>query len=275
MALDHQKMDRLSIWMISIIGIVILFGGILQIRSRLYDADRSLFAEARQLYAVQQNTQAEAQGVESPSEKSLLELQSEDTDGDTISDFDELYVHTTSPYLADSDSDGVNDAEELAADEDPNCPTGATCEQQRSSGSQTATAAEQAFSEFNPDNTLPLDTNGDVDMDQLRQILTDQGVPQELLDQTSDEDLVEIFEESSALVEQGGNAIVNVKEQADQIRALSTDEKRKFLLETGVPQAEIDALTDEQVEQLVNQSVDEALQAVLQQDIVPNNEVQP
>ncbi|MBI5465864.1 MAG: hypothetical protein HY974_01075, partial [Candidatus Kerfeldbacteria bacterium] len=33
-------------------------------------------------------------------------LQTKDTDGDGLSDYDELYIYRTSPYLPDTDSDG-------------------------------------------------------------------------------------------------------------------------------------------------------------------------
>jgi hypothetical protein len=51
-----------------------------------------------------------------------------DTDGDGISDWDELNVYHTSPYLDDSDSDGVSDGAEIAQGTDPNCPKGRECQ---------------------------------------------------------------------------------------------------------------------------------------------------
>ena len=50
-----------------------------------------------------------------------------DVDGDGLTDYDELQVYKTSPYLADSDSDGFNDKEEIFSNNDPNCPKGKTC----------------------------------------------------------------------------------------------------------------------------------------------------
>ena len=56
------------------------------------------------------------------------ELQAgKDTDGDGITDLDEINVTKTSPYLADSDSDSVPDGEELRLGTDPLCPEGQDC----------------------------------------------------------------------------------------------------------------------------------------------------
>ena len=50
-----------------------------------------------------------------------------DTDRDGLSDYAELNIYKTSPYLADTDSDGVPDAIEIAQGADPNCPKGQNC----------------------------------------------------------------------------------------------------------------------------------------------------
>ena len=43
-----------------------------------------------------------------------------DTDGDGLSDIDEVNIHSTDPNDADSDDDGFNDDEEVDLDLDPN-----------------------------------------------------------------------------------------------------------------------------------------------------------
>ncbi len=50
-----------------------------------------------------------------------------DTDRDGLNDYAELNTYKTSPYLADTDSDAIADAIEIAQGSDPNCPTGQTC----------------------------------------------------------------------------------------------------------------------------------------------------
>lgn len=50
-----------------------------------------------------------------------------DTDGDGLTDDDELRTFRTSPYLPDSDSDTVQDGEEVRRGTDPNCPPERDC----------------------------------------------------------------------------------------------------------------------------------------------------
>lgn len=56
------------------------------------------------------------------------ELKTKDTDGDGLSDWDELNTYHTSPYLADSDSDGLSDGVEITQATDPNCPKDRDCQ---------------------------------------------------------------------------------------------------------------------------------------------------
>ncbi len=50
-----------------------------------------------------------------------------DTDHDGLSNYDEIYVYHTNPYLADTDSDGIPDKVEIEQGTNPLCPQGRTC----------------------------------------------------------------------------------------------------------------------------------------------------
>jgi hypothetical protein len=72
----------------------------------------------------------ETEPLVTTSEREAIELEeskSKDTDGDGLMDYDELYVFKTSPYLLDSDSDGIDDKTEVYDGQDPNCPVGQDC----------------------------------------------------------------------------------------------------------------------------------------------------
>lgn len=148
-----------------------------------------------------------------------------DTDHDGLNDYDELYIYRTSPYLPDSDSDGIADGIEVKNSTDPNCPEGKKCNQDALTANQNQTAAQDQSSSAenqtagdtsgqdflsqlqaaqqqsantgtgqgeNSGQTLP---TGEIDAKSLRQLLLDNGMQKSVLDQISDEQLMQSFEE--------------------------------------------------------------------------------
>ncbi|HAT03669.1 MAG TPA: hypothetical protein DCS29_02735 [Candidatus Magasanikbacteria bacterium] len=55
-------------------------------------------------------------------------LQQIDTDHDGLNDYEELFFYETSPYLPDTDSDGIEDKAELDQGKNPLCPEGKACD---------------------------------------------------------------------------------------------------------------------------------------------------
>jgi hypothetical protein len=125
----------------------------------------------------------------------IAEQRKLDSDFDTVNDYDELYIYKTSPYLADSDSDGLTDASEISAGQDPNCAPDAPC-----------------ASMNNEDVVL---SNGSAQLDQEAAALAAQ-------QQALDAALTELY-------------------------SLQPTEIRQLLIESGAAQAEVDAMTDEEV----------------------------
>lgn len=157
-----------------------------------------------------------------------LALKNKDTDGDGLSDYDELNVYKTSPYLADSDSDGIKDGEEIKNGTDPNCPAGRTCSTSTTLGAGAAdnTAAQPAagsdtlnniLNQYNAANSVTppsasagsaaAGTTGSLTAEQkqalqgmdaasLRQLLIQNGMAQTDLDQISDADLMQSYSET-------------------------------------------------------------------------------
>lgn len=124
-----------------------------------------------------------------------------DTDFDTVNDYDELYVYKTSPYLNDSDSDGLTDGAEIAAGQDPNCAPDSPCADVNSE-----------------DIILPGGT------DQL------------------DEREAELAARQAAL-----------NQALTDLYTLPVSEVRVLLVESGADQAQVDAMTDEEVNQMYQQ----------------------
>lgn len=144
-------------------------------------------------------------------------LKTKDTDGDGITDYDEMNVYKTSAYMEDSDSDGFNDKNEIDSENDPNCPVGRDCygsavynESANIDSSQSNSSLNSLLEQtgYNPAMATSSQTGGqsglagiadilgkDVDAATLRQYLIQYGMKKDILDQVSDEDLLKSYQE--------------------------------------------------------------------------------
>jgi hypothetical protein len=129
-----------------------------------------------------------------------------DSDGDGLSDYEEINVYYTSPYLEDSDSDGILDKQEIAQETDPNCPTGKDCSNIETTDSATInSAADDVNGSVDPELLLTNNetvgttiTSDEVTPEILRQILLQNGYDQATLDKISDEDIMKSYQEAVA-----------------------------------------------------------------------------
>lgn len=212
----------------------------------------------------------------------LQELKTKDTDGDTLNDYDELYVYDTSPYLADSDSDNASDAEELKTGQNPNCPAGTICDQPRKT--DTAVAVSNTTPGANTSSSVPptvtngaTNTNAEAidantaqnqqstNADILRQTLKNAGAPAEVVDAMSDEDLLKLYEET--VQETGYNASqTNSVNQAkddfipDEVQNAYSD----LLVDTENPYGALGEVSAETLEQLKNLPAEEIRKLLVQ-----------
>jgi hypothetical protein len=134
------------------------------------------------------------------------ELKNKDTDLDGIVDYDELYVYKTSPYLADSDSDGFDDKMEIFSGNDPNCPEGVVC------GSSVNTKKVEIEADSNNENLvteaaatgdLQFETTdeikdffGQASIEDIRAALIDSGLSAEQVTQIDDDVLKQMFNQA-------------------------------------------------------------------------------
>ncbi|MDD4995274.1 MAG: hypothetical protein PHW53_02325 [Patescibacteria group bacterium] len=130
----------------------------------------------------------------------LEELRGKDSDSDGLSDFDELYVHNTSPYLPDTDSDGMSDSAEITAGKDPNCPEGQECYIDQTGGTSTAAGETE---EVNLTESEKADLMLQLPADEIRELLKNAGVPEETLNQLTDDELKQMV--ADVLAEEGGS----------------------------------------------------------------------
>ncbi|MBI2550801.1 hypothetical protein HYV73_00445 [Candidatus Uhrbacteria bacterium] len=143
-------------------------------------------------------------------------LKTRDTDGDGLTDYDELYIYKTSPFIADSDSDGFNDKTEVFSNNDPNCPKGETCAASPVENVQEAgNAAELATRPVPPvppllqleagstagqimDADSVYNMLSQMDAKEVRQVLREAGVSEQVLSSKSDAEIMALMKETLA-----------------------------------------------------------------------------
>jgi len=212
--------SRRLLWFIGTLGIVALVFGGIQLQRTIRDPFSS----------VARFTSTQVQ----PQDQALLALKAKDTDGDGLSDYDELYLYNTSPYIADSDSDSVSDGQEIQRGTDPNCPEGKSCGVIAASNSNA------------PENVnAPASTNtaaqSSANAQQLRDALIAAGVPKTQLDSVDDATLLSSYQ-SVLAEEQATNAngnnnapVTNTTTPTTQdLQNLSAPEIRQLLITNGV-----------------------------------------
>ncbi len=136
-------------------------------------------------------------------------LKKTDTDGDGLSDYDELYIYHTSPYLKDTDGDGIPDGEEIKRGTDPLCAEGKQCginltadtgsASSTAPASAPAPAADTTVQALAPQVTGPAPTASSLSQfttAQIRDALVANGVPKDKIDALSDAQLLQLMQEA-------------------------------------------------------------------------------
>jgi hypothetical protein len=133
----------------------------------------------------------------------MAALKKADTDGDGLSDYNELYVYHSSPYMRDTDSDGIPDGEEVRKGTSPTCQEGKDClfnpiaavANASSTEAQAAPSADQTGGVVAPDQKVDLSA---LTPQELRDALVESGVPAAQLAGVSDEDLMKLVKQAQA-----------------------------------------------------------------------------
>ena len=234
-------------WGYVIIAFVAIFGGAYSIYSRINGVAPFLFSLDPTPGPVITESQERLQEL---AQKKLL-----DSDSDTISDFDEEFTYNTSSYLADTDSDGVQDNVELDQGTDPNCATGKVC---------FSTASNSNTNTNTPVNVNAADIANlsTQDPDELRQQLIALGIDESVLSQVSDEDLIAAYSSvqqdytnsnsntnsadpyAGLLPDNGNTNSVSSVKTYDDLQNLSPDAVRDLLVQSGMSADELSQVDD-------------------------------
>lgn len=239
---DHKRtsrLDRIAIkgmrfveqpeklfLLILVFGILTILGSIWFLRVNI----SSVFT-VNQIIDEQEENRAQ-QAVDDFNE--LLAAQQKDTDRDGLTDYFEINIYKTSPYLPDSDSDGISDKDEIDQGTNPNCPEGKEC------GviipKETGTDLVEVI--------IPgsqVDFNYDIELGkEMRELLIKNGVDPEILEAVTDSELALLYQQVVAEKESG----VTQGLTPENIDAATL---RELLLNSGVDKEILDQLSDEQL----------------------------
>jgi hypothetical protein len=178
-----------------------------------------------------------------------LSQQQKDTDKDGLSDYDELNIHGTSPYLEDSDSDGFTDKEEVDGGFNPNCPGEDDCLGSSIISPNTNTGIAGP----------PL--SGPSSADDLRNLLLQGGFPVAQLNDISDDQLVLLYQQAISGEEPNFDAISGSDQsqnistspsQSDQdliaeLSNLTGEQIRQLMIEQGAPESILSQVSDDEL----------------------------
>lgn len=163
-------------------------------------------------------------------------LQGVDTDKDGLSDYDEKYVYNTSPYLEDTDSDGFTDKREIDTNNNPNCASGNLCNVNLGGAIASSTDIyEEIFDE----------ENNDIDVNALRSALLSEGVPKDVLDQISDEELLTEFLSITGTADNSGKGESVDSVNKEELKNLTPQEIRELLKGKGIDESVLNSIDDE------------------------------
>ncbi len=176
-------------------------------------------------------------------DQGALASKTKDTDGDGLSDYDEVAIYNTSPYLADTDGDGIPDGVEVKNGTDPNCPQGQVCNGLRLVTPDTKIS--DLFPQFSTSNV----TLKDKTVQEFRQILLAQGFDKAKLDQISDNTLLIILQESLKAQDEAQGT--STPTTTDAITVGDYDQLRLLLVDMGVPHDEVYSMSNQDIQNML------------------------
>lgn len=182
--------ERVAFGFIAACGVgAVIFGGL------------SFFSTIKKPFLISYTGPRYVTSAEKESEQVALQRIA-DTDKDGISDYDELNIFSTSPYIADSDSDGRQDGVEITEGGDPNCALGKTCASTEliQAGANSAFLNAQAPTAPAATETPTLNDAVSVlqglSVSEVRELLQGSGVEAEQLAQLSDEEIMALYQDA-------------------------------------------------------------------------------
>ncbi len=185
--IEKTPMEKFFVFFLILITISALVLGYLQFKKNLEEPLypsylHNIRSDLRNKYKVSATNQARP-------EEEVIKLQNQDSDLDGLDDYSEIYIYQTSPYLEDSDSDGIWDKQEILAGTDPNCPEGEDCTAQQFEEEAAGTSLNQNMNGPANEITDLIDTYSSEDMNLEAMGIYDQDFQQMLEEFSSGESI--------------------------------------------------------------------------------------
>jgi len=186
--------QKLSVGVLAVCGVIALMLGVVQLRRAII----SPFTAPIEDLIVRDELMG-------PDEAEVArEQQRTDTDGDGISDWHELNVFKTSPYIRDTDSDGEPDNIEIAKGTDPTCPEGQACVSTLSADTLATTTRQISLPGSGGETPFPFGGVGggspvipDRDPESIRAFLRARGTSEAELSRFSDQDILDAYDRAA------------------------------------------------------------------------------
>lgn len=190
-----DKGQRFGVGLLIFISVLLVAVSIFQFKSNIFSYGKRVKTDPLTNLSSAERDSAE-----------LEALKKADTDGDGLSDYNELYAYHSSPYMRDTDSDGIHDGEEVRKGTSPTCQEGKDCmfnpiaavANASSTAAQASSGATQpapAASVAGTDQKLDINT---LTPQELREALIESGMPEDQLAGVSDEDLMKLVKQAQA-----------------------------------------------------------------------------
>ena len=243
------KSEKLGFAGLIVLAVVILYLGFSQMGNNI----KGPFL-ARLAASLSKNNAEETKELNA--EEQMAVLKTKDTDKDGLSDYDELNIYQTSPYIADTDSDGVNDKMEIEKNTDPNCPVGKNCKSELTNptaGASTTTTLSLPFSTGPTADQLFMQSvfGSNPDPKTIREFLSKQGADKKTLDAFSDAELLQTFKEITS----ASSTVSSAAPPSTTIdyNNLSASQLRDLLSQQGVSTEALKKISDKDLLEMVKE----------------------
>ncbi|MFH1146052.1 MAG: hypothetical protein V1707_03775 [bacterium] len=237
----NERERKALIWTLGVVSVVVFIVAIINLKQSI--AKPFAFEQALE------QPDSELTPSELPvdpsqlSDQQIAVLSKQDTDGDGLSDFEELYGYKTSPYIEDTDSDGVSDGAEVKANSDPLCPAGKNCFDMATG---SVTAEEQNIEQ--PDKDYR-----NLTVTEIKELLIQSGASAESVNKLSDEQLVENYKK--AFDQLAGQTAAGQGILPDDLSKATPDQIKMFLKAQGATDEQLKAYNDEQLQKLFQETL--------------------